>query len=311
MDVLLWLVFRPTNRHDTLKRVWLRKVFDSEETRGSSLKCKGVVAIYGIEDHISFYLQDILDRLPPPSGFQRDRWPRFAPSTVDQPLVRMEDLSLKLHDANLDWVDQHIRGCTTLYRFSCMWYRAGEYVPQVPLNLPRLRESLSHLRESLTHLTIDTSDYIWHAHLDQSILPLDSLRDFSALTYLKVDGLALWGEEWMEIPRLSTMLPPSLVTLILKTKWDMRADHAFHQLVDDCAVFLPNLRRLDCSWDPLDEGIAGDFDHRFEVAGIDVRVEWTSAETDDSEDDCYLDHPLDAEVDYDAENGYYAEAEET
>jgi hypothetical protein len=42
-DVLLWLVFRPTNGHDTLNRVWLRGAgVGGGETPGRPLKCKGV-----------------------------------------------------------------------------------------------------------------------------------------------------------------------------------------------------------------------------------------------------------------------------
>jgi hypothetical protein len=308
-DVLLWLVFRPTNGHDTLNRVWLRGAgIGGGETPGRPLKCKGVVVISGMEDQISLYLQHILDTLPPPKGFSRHEWPRLAPSAEDQPLARIEELSLGLLNANLDWVNQHVRGCATLERFSCLWNWAEEYVPQVPLDLPRLRKSLSHLRESLTHLTIDTSDYIWHRHSDLTILPLDSLQGFNALTYLKVDGLALWGDKWMKIPRLSTILPPSLVTLILKTEWDNRVENAFYQLIDDCPTFLPNLRKLDCSWNPVDEGLATDLGHKFEVAGIDVGVEWRSAETE-SEEDYESDYSLDAEDD--AEDDFESEAEET
>jgi hypothetical protein len=299
-DVLLWLVFRHTSRHDRLKRVWLRSETIVDKPLGYVPKCEFLVVISCTEGHIPFYLHRILDTLPPPRHLVKDLWPRPGPSVEDQPLARTEELNLRLYNADLDWIDQHIRGCATLKRFSYLWEWAQEYVRQDWLDLPRLRESLTHVKESLTQLTIDTSDYIWHAHSDQSVNPLGSLREFGALTYLKVDGFALWGDKWMEVPRLSTIFPPSLVTLILKIEWNLRIECALFRLGEDCTTFLPNLQKLDCTWEPADEEIATELQDLFEAAGVDLWIEWERAEID-SKYDCDADDTLDAEDDHDSE----------
>jgi hypothetical protein len=300
-DVLLWLVFRHTSQHDKLKRLWLRSETIVDKPLDSESKCKFPVVISCTEGHIPFYLHRIIDTLPPPKSLVQDGWPRLGPSVEDRPLARMEELNLRLYNADLDWIDQHIRGCATLKRFSCVWYGDHDYVPQGRLNLPRLRKSLTHVENSLTHLTIDPSGYIWHAYdSDQCIIQIESLRGFSALTYLKIDGLTLWGDGWWEVPRLSTILPPSLVTLVLETEWDNRVQDALYELVDDCATFLPNLKKLDCTNILADEEAAKELQDLFEAEGVDLCIEWKRAETD-SEDDRNSDDSLDAEDDSESE----------
>lgn len=285
-DVLLWLVFRPANRHDTLKRVWLRSgTTSSEETLNHSPKCKGPVEISGMEDHISFYLQHILDTLPPPKSHGRDGWPRLGPSVEDQPLARMEELSLSLYEVDHERIDHHIRGCATLERFSCVWYDTKNYVPQCVLDLPRLCESLAHVRGSLTHLTIDTLNYTWHHLSAGCIESLKSLQEFSALTYLSVDEHALWAINF-DAP-LSTILPRSLVTLIIKSGWSTVLEKALSELRADCTASLPNLKSVECTSVPMPIKFAYDSIAGFKDVGVDLSlmVFWMFPNESDSEDD--------------------------
>jgi hypothetical protein len=104
------------------------------------------------------------------------------------------------------------------------------------------------------------------------------------LTYLSVHKLALWGNDF-EAP-LSTILPRSLVTLIIKSWWSTMFEAALSGLRADCTDSLPNLQSVDCTWKPSPNQFAYKSIAALKDVGIDLKlaIYWMKTDDSDSED---------------------------
>ena len=180
------------------------------------------------------------------------------------------EIALTIEDVPPSFLDEHLSYCASLERFSCRWQWTDSFVRE-PVDLPALWASLQKVKSTLTHLAIDTSESAWRVDMDQGIPALGSLRDFQALTHLDVAGLVLWGDnDFWESPPLSTLLPESLEMLTIKTEWDEDVEDVLHQMSIDCAISLPSLRKVECSWRPAPDLIADILIDAYRRAGVEL-----------------------------------------
>ena len=192
-------------------------------------------------------------------------WLEFGPPPA------MKEIYLVIQNASFRCLDDHLKDCASLDRFSYRWQWTDQFVPKNAFNLPALQKSLQLVQQTLTYLTIDTSQSAWRVDMDRITPALGSLREFKALTYLSVAGLVLWGDDdTLELLPLSALLPESLETLIVKTEWDDDVEDALHQLSIDCAISLPNLRKVECTWRPAPGFVADYLIDACRLAGVDL-----------------------------------------
>lgn len=188
-----------------------------------------------------------------------------------EPLPAMEEISLTVIDVDSIDIDDHLEDCASLKRFSCQWQWTDSFVPLETVNLPHLRRSLQRVCKTLTHLTIDTSESASRVDLDRGIPPLGSLCEFETLRYLNVAGLVLWGDDDLVDPLpLSSLLPKSLETLVIKVEWDDDVEDALHELGFDCANALPSLKTVECTWRPVPKSIADYLTRSFRIVHVDL-----------------------------------------
>lgn len=193
------------------------------------------------------------------------------PEPASQPII--EEISLVVDDMHPRILEGYIRNCASLKRFSCRW-EWTDSIPRNDVNLPLLHTALQHIRQTLTHLTIDTSESASRVDMDANIPAMGSLRMFEALTYLDVAGLVLWGDgDNTEPAPLSSILPESLETLIIKEEWDDDIEIALHELSVDCAVSLPNLKTIQCTWRPAPKFTADLLKEAFRTVAVDISLD--------------------------------------
>jgi hypothetical protein len=173
------------------------------------------------------------------------------------PPAAMEEVSLTVYDAQIEHLDFYLKDCALLERFTCRWKWTDQFTPEYEVDLPALRNSLQHVQKTLIDLTIDTMESAWRVDINRIVPPIGSLREFNALKHLDVAGLVLWGDDdTSESPALSSLLPQSLETLAIKTEWDDDIEDALYQLSVDCTDFLPNLKKVECTWRPAPRFVA-------------------------------------------------------
>lgn len=194
----------------------------------------------------------------------------------------MEELSLDIYDANTISLNLHLWKCTSLERFSCRWRWTDRFSPQHDVDLPAIHTGLQHVQSTLSHLTIDTMESAWRVDMDRKIPALGSLREFKALRYLNVAGLVLWGDGDILAtpPPLSTLLPESLETLIIKTEWDDDVEDALQQLSVDCTSQLPALRKIECTWSPAPAFEAECLQDYYQSAGVELVLDVSQSQND-------------------------------
>lgn len=203
-------------------------------------------------------------------------------SIYDLPLSTVRELHIIDIDISLALVDDLVKACASLESFTCRWQWTEHIAPSHAVDLPRLWTSLQRVRTSLTHLTIDTSESAWRVDMDRNVPALGSLSGFSALKYLEVAELVLWGDDDSTDPSpLAAILPVSLETLVVKAEWDDDIEDALRELSGECAVCLPVLKRLECTWRPAPRSVAGRLVDAFRRVGVDLVL--------DVEDDRVLD----------------------
>jgi hypothetical protein len=254
VDALWILAFRKWNQPGVFRRLWLRGSSASLESHPLRTMFSGAKERSG---HLSQYLRSFL--LPESMCFE------FGPPAA------MKLLSLTIHDANCESLDEYLRGCASLECFSLRWQWTDKFLPRFAVDLPALHRSLQRVQKTLTCLTIDTSESAWRVDFDQVIPALGSLRGFKAITCLNVAGLVLWGDDdTSEPPPLSALLPGSLESLVIKTEWDDHVEDALHQLSIDCAVCLPRLKRVECNWRPAPGFVADFLIDAYQSAGVEL-----------------------------------------
>jgi hypothetical protein len=191
--------------------------------------------------------------------------------TYALPLSALEEVSFTMQDVSNWLIDHHLSGCASLKIFNCRWQWTDEFIPAYPVDLPWIHQCLSRFQSSLTRLTIDTTESAWRVDLDTWIPALGSLRGFKVLAYVDVAALVLWGDGdfWEQAP-LSELLPESLEHLILKTEWDEDIEDKLYQLSSECAISLPRLKRVECTWKPAPSFIADLLIDACHLAGVDL-----------------------------------------
>ncbi|KAH7074502.1 hypothetical protein BKA63DRAFT_513165 [Paraphoma chrysanthemicola] len=201
----------------------------------------------------------------------------------------ISELSLDIYDMNSRFICGHLERCNALTRVSINWishsttsacYSYGERAqpidikpPDKPIELAVIGQALRKFTSTLQSLRVDTLDSGWLVDMETDIPALGSFRDFSRLANLEVSGLALWGDyNSLEGPdeRLSSLLPPSITSLSIRTEWDDDVEHSLHMLLPDCTELLPNLKRVECSWRPAPVAIADYLVMAFQEQGVDL-----------------------------------------
>lgn len=254
VNALSMMAFREWNRPGVFRRLWLKDPRTSAEQHSISTIISKPMLQNG---HLAHYIRSLI--------LSESMCLEFEPPAA------MKLLSLTVHDASSDSLDQYLRGCDSLESFSLRWQWTNQFFPRFAVDLPALRKSLQRVQRTLTCLTIDTSESAWRVDVDQVIPALGSLREFKSLTYLDVAGLVLWGDDdTSEPPPLSELLPVSLQTLTIKTEWDDDVEDALNQLSLDCALSLPSLKRVECNWRPAPRFEAEYLMNACQSAGVDL-----------------------------------------
>ncbi|KAJ4353760.1 uncharacterized protein N0V89_005490 [Didymosphaeria variabile] len=142
----------------------------------------------------------------------------------------------------------------------------------------RFREDLQPFEKTLEFLALDTLDSSWLVELEEDIPTIGSLREFTNLKHVEVSGMVLWSDDdgTVKHPRLSSILPSALETLIVNVEWEDDVEEALADLAKDCAVHFPDLKKVDCSWRPAPMFVGRDLITEFEKAGVSLKLDIAS-----------------------------------
>jgi hypothetical protein len=257
-NILSLVAFKRYTHAGIFRRLWLKGT--GSETRNSlRMYC-------GIPDAQHGHLIEYLQRLLLDNSVCLETGSAAA----------LKELSFDVCDANPEYFGLHLQKCTSLERFSCRWRWTDQFIPWREVNLPALHASLQHVQSTLSHLTVDTMESVWLVDKERTIPALGSLRNFKALRYLKVTGLVLWGDDEISgaPPPLSALLPDSLKTLVIKAEWDNNVEDALYQLSVDCAVQLPVLRKVECTWSPVPAFVADYLIDTYCLGGVELLLQY-------------------------------------
>jgi hypothetical protein len=257
-DILSLVAFKRYTHAGIFRRLWLK---------GTGSEMRYPLRMYcGIPDaqhgHLIEYLWRLLSDNPV--------------CLETRSVAALKELSFDVCDANPENFRLHLQKCTSLERFSCRWRWTDQFIPWHEVNLPALHASLQHVQSTLSHLTVDTMESVWLVDKERTIPALGSLRNFKALRYLSVTGLVLWGDDEISgaPPPLSALLPDPLKTLVIKTEWDNNVEDALYQLSVDCAVQLPVLRKVECTWSPVPAFVADYLIDTYRLGGVKLLLQY-------------------------------------
>ena len=196
--------------------------------------------------------------------------------------VAVEELVL---EANWDLASIQVvlRRCKLLRKFKVRWdwpvMRGG-----APIDLEILRQYLAPFESTLEYLAIDTLHADWPVEVFEKE-PIGSLCEFTSLKHLEASGMVLWGDEGdtddedepgePPVPRqppLSSILPSSLETLVIRKEWDDDMKDGLSGLAGDCATSQPNLKVVDCSWKPVPMPYGKNLITSFERANVMLKL---------------------------------------
>lgn len=226
-----------------------------------------------------------LSRLTNMDGGRFDRESRETFYRHKPQQVPIEEIVVDNCNLNDKAIEILLQVCTSLRRFVCRWSMIRDNILGVQINLEALRRHLAPLQQSLECLVLDTLESTWQVGLDENIPTIGSLRDFAALKHLDVSGMVLWSDDdTIEQPRLATILPPNLETLIINVEWDDYVEAGLVGLSKDCTSQLPNLKSVNCSWRPAPRPIAEALIAEFKDAGVTLELAIAGpTEEDDNE----------------------------
>lgn len=263
MGNIINLALKHYSRPGTLRRLWLW----SE----NGTYCCGYMLQYICTDpkdpagSLPHYLRTLF--LP------ETMWSEFGPPPA------LEEVSYTVQDVSRGMIDEHLKAVASLKAFSCRW-QWTEKDPRFSVDLPTIYRALERFQNSLSRLTIDTTESAWRVDLDTYIPALGSLRDFKVLTYADVSAMVLWGDgDFWEPAPLSELLPASLEHLVLKAEWDEDIEDKLYQLSSECAVSLPKLKKVECTWRPAPAFIADLLIDACHLAGVDLILDVEQSET--------------------------------
>jgi hypothetical protein len=206
--------------------------------------------------------------------------------------VELSELSLEIYDITSSDLCRYLGHCKALKRASIRWMsHSTTKIPYAPvdnsilsdrgppreeLDLRAIGRALSRFATTLQSLRVDTLESGWLVDMETDIPAIGGFREFTKLTNLEVSGLALWGDysspEYQD-ERLSSLLPPSIEILSIRTEWDDDVEHALHTLIPECTTTLPNLRQVECSWRPAPKAIAEYLVMAFQDKGVKLIVD--------------------------------------
>jgi hypothetical protein len=204
----------------------------------------------------------------------------FEDSTVDWEelrIVLIEDLTFEGNICE-DVIYEMLRTCTSIRRLRCWWTATYSYNYGPTIDFPELLRSLKRSENTLESL-------VCLIEVDEQMTSVGSLREFTNLTHVEVSGMMLWGNDDRVVkqPRLSTILPSALETLIINVVWDLDVEQALADLGDDCAVHFPSLKKLDCSWRPAPMLVGRDLITKFAELGVSLNLDIASCNEEEEE----------------------------
>ncbi|KAF2446639.1 hypothetical protein P171DRAFT_430748 [Karstenula rhodostoma CBS 690.94] len=198
--------------------------------------------------------------------------------------VAVERLALEGNIRDIDLEDL-LGGCTFLRQLRCRW-TSGSRTRFVggAIDLEELRKSLRPFEHTLESLVLDTLDSSWLVELDQVIPTIGSLREFTNLKHIEVSGMVLWDDDedlTVKQPRLSSILPSALETLVVNVEWDDDVEEALVDLATDRATHFPSLKKIDCSWRPAPMFVGRDLIAEFGRLGVQLKLDIASCTEDE------------------------------
>jgi hypothetical protein len=284
MSLLSALAFRHFSLDAGLQTLWLI---------GQGFQDDAITTIKAYPTGLRHPLQDyIRTTVPSPSLHEeiRRHQPFFQSSFASG--VELSELSLEIYDITSSDICRYLGHCKALKRASIRWIsHSTTKIPYAPidnpmlsdrgppreeLDLPAIGRALSRFATTLQSLRVDTLESGWLVDMETDIPAIGNFRELTKLTYLEVSGLALWGDysspEYRD-ERLSSLLPPSIEILCIRTEWDDDVEHALLTLILECTTTLPNLRQVECSWRPAPKAIAKYLVMAFQDKGVKLIVD--------------------------------------
>ncbi|KAL1608173.1 hypothetical protein SLS60_003112 [Paraconiothyrium brasiliense] len=209
---------------------------------------------------------------------QKARLSQPLPHPDELRSVSIEELVLK---GNMEYVvlERLLSHCTSLRRLRYHWTAASDGTLGVPIDLRKFRKRLQPFEKTLEVLALDTLDSSWLVELEEDIPTIGSLREFTNLKHVEVSGMVLWSDDdgTVKQPRLSSILPSALETLVVNVEWEEDVEEALADLAIDCKAHFPNLKKVDCSWRPAPMFVGRNLITEFERAGVNLKLDVASS----------------------------------
>ena len=195
------------------------------------------------------------------------RWPGVS-SGIDETLPIMIDEMNCEGDWRIWRTCEFPYECESIRHFRCRWIGAE------PLDLYTIREYLAYTKDTLESLELDNLESERLNSSPSNIPRFESLREFTALKYLRIAGRVLWlPDERPDQPVFSLLFPASLETLVIETKWEDYLRDSLYALAKGCSTHLPHLKRIDCSWGPAPEIVGRQLMTTFEELGVILNMD--------------------------------------
>lgn len=188
----------------------------------------------------------------------------------------LKDLVLDACEISSDHLHGMLSKHTSLERFTLRWgvrFEECDYLFPQAIDLALLKSTLSASRYTLEYLVIDARNAGQKNFPNQIVRSIGSLRCFSALKYIEVCDVVLWGynqENGCQLP-LPGHLPESLEVLVIRSEWNTGLERFLLEISKQRKDTLPKLRLVDCSWALVSQSKSTEtVTRQFEDLGIEI-----------------------------------------
>ena len=259
-----------------LQRFWLKqKASVRNRETGAPLRVTSVVSeairvAFPVSENLtlvgaySYLIPATHDAIPHPWFFGPD-------------ICGLGNLTLDACEISADHLHRVVSKHTSLRHFTLRWGACFEEVdllyPQA-IDLARLKSTLLASRYTLKYLVLDARKAGQKDVPNQIVRSIGSFRCFSALKYLEVCDVVLWGyNQGNGFERtFPENLPESLEILVIRSKWNKEVEQFLLGISKQDRDTLPKLRLVDCSWALVAQSRSTQtIAKKFEDIGIELR----------------------------------------
>jgi hypothetical protein len=214
------------------------------------------------------------------------QFPQFSEDTClnweELRVIPIEDLDFEGNIGDCPLETMLVR-CSSIRRLRCRWTERYHDYSVVAFDLKYIRQCLKHCENTLESLVLIILDFSWLDETDQGMTMIGSLREFTNLKHVEIPGAVLLTDGYSTVrqPRLSTILPSALETIVINIEWDFDIEVALADLAEDLAMHFPVLKKVDCSWWPAPMLIGRVLITKFAEAGVNLKLDIASCIEED------------------------------